>query len=132
MKSHWVIFTPITLLMILIPACGSTPSPVGILEGHVTIGPLVPVVKEGMPEPTPATEVYAARQIVVLRERDGKEIARFEIDPLGNYRGELPVGTYLVDINHIGIDSAKGFPKTVEIHPHQTSRLDVEIDTGIR
>jgi len=29
----------------------------GVLEGHVTIGPLVPVVRVGEPEPTPNPEV---------------------------------------------------------------------------
>jgi hypothetical protein len=113
-------------------ACSAAPKEIGILEGHVTIGPLEPVAQEGVPEPTPAPEVFALRKIVVLRERDGKEVAELEIDREGHYWGELPVGTYVVDINHLGIDFAKGFPMTVEIKPDQVTRLDVDIDTGIR
>jgi hypothetical protein len=120
------------LFVLLVAACVPESQETGILEGHVTIGPLVPVVQEGVPEPTPAPEVYAARQIVVVRERDGKEVARFEINAKGNYKGELPVGTYEVDINHLGIDSAKGFPKVVEIVANRVTRVDVDIDTGIR
>ena len=120
------------LLVLQLVACAPATLVTGTLEGHVTIGPLVPVVQEGVPEPTPAPEVYAARQIVVVRERDGKEIVRLTIDAEGNYRGELPVGTYVVDINHLGIDSAEGFPMTVEIVPDQVTRIDVDIDTGIR
>lgn len=120
------------LISLFVAACELGPQKTGSLEGHITIGPLVPVVQEGVAEPTPAPEVYAARQIVVQRERDGKEVARFEIDPEGNYKGELPVGTYVVDINHLGIDSASGFPKVVEIIANQVTRVDVDIDTGIR
>jgi hypothetical protein len=37
-----------------------------------------------------------------------------------------------VDINHAGIDRAKDLPRPVEIHSGEVTRLDVEIDTGIR
>ena len=45
--------------------------------------------------------------------------------------GELPVGTYVVDINRLGIDSAEGLPMQIEIIADQVMRLDVDIDTGI-
>ena len=42
------------------------------------------------------------------------------------------LASYLVDINHTGIDFSKGLPTSVEILPNETTRLDVQIDTGIR
>jgi hypothetical protein len=108
------------------------PKATGILEGHVSIGPLVPVLREGEPEPTPAPEIYAGRQIVVFSSDGRREITRVEIDGQGNYRVTLPAGSYLVDINHAGIDSAAGLPAEVEILAGQITRLDVDIDTGIR
>ena len=111
--------------------CSLGPKATGTLEGHVSIGPLVPVLREGEPEPTPAPEVYASRQIVVFSS-GGREITRVEIDGQGNYRVALPAGSYLVDINHAGIDSAAGLPAEVEIMAGQTTQLDVDIDTGIR
>jgi hypothetical protein len=113
-------------------SCAPVTRETGVLEGHVTIGPLVPVVREGEPEPTPAPEVYASRQIVVYAQDGQTEVARVQIDGRGNYRVELPAGTYVVDINHVGIDSSKDLPKTVEIKPGEATRLDVDIDTGIR
>jgi hypothetical protein len=110
----------------------ATPQATGILQGHVTIGPLVPVQREGIPDPTPAPEVYAARQIVIFSPDGNTEIARADINPQGNYSVELPTGEYLVDINHLGIDFAAGFPATVNIHSDRTTVLDVDIDTGIR
>jgi hypothetical protein len=104
----------------------------GVLQGHVLIGPLTPVQRVGQPEPTPAPEVYAARQIVVY-QADGKtEVARLKIDSQGNYRVELPPGTYVVAINRGGIDRGAGLPATIQITAGQTSTLDISIDTGIR
>ena len=119
-------------LMLFVTSCVPVPGETGVLQGHVTIGPLVPVVQEGVPEPTPAPEVYASRQIVIYASDGQTEVARVQIDGKGNYRVTLPVGTYVVDINHAGIDMAKELPKTVEIVGGETTRLDVDIDTGIR
>ena len=119
-------------LILLLASCAPSPRETGVLQGHVTIGPLVPVVREGEPEPTPAPEVYASRQIVIYAADGQTEVTRVQIDAQGNYRVELAVGTYAVDINHAGIDIGKELPKTVEIESGQVTRLDVDIDTGIR
>jgi hypothetical protein len=122
----------LVVIITVLYGCVSSPHETGILEGHVTIGPLVPVLREGEVEPTPAPEVYAAREIVVF-DKDGRtEFARLKIDPSGNYRVELPVGTYVVDINRIGIDTAKDLPKEIKIESQIVTKLDIDIDTGIR
>ena len=120
------------LAVLIATGCSATGIEMGMLEGHVTIGPLVPVVREGELEPTPAPEVYAARQIVIYSENGQKEIARAEIDAEGHYQAPLPVGIYMVDINRIGIDSAAGLPAEVKIFAGAVTILDIEIDTGIR
>jgi hypothetical protein len=125
-------FGLIILFLISLTACHPGPEEYGGLEGQVKIGPLVPVLREGEEAPTPAPEVYAAREIVVYKKNGVTEFARLEIDPKGMYQGELPVGVYLIDINRIGIDSAAGLPKEIEIKPNIVTRLDIEIDTGIR
>lgn len=119
-------------LVLLLVACVAQPQETGTLEGHVTIGPLIPVSQAGVPDPTPAPEVYAARQIVILTADGQREVARVQVGPDGTYRVTLPVGSYLVDINHIGIDAAAGLPATIEIASQQVTRLDIDIDTGIR
>lgn len=126
----WVGLLLATLLAIA--ACGQQPVESGTLEGHVSIGPLAPALREGELPPTPSAEVYAARQIVIYEANGRSESTRLEIDAAGNYRVELPVGTYVVDINRIGIDSADGLPKEIEITANTTVRLDIDIDTGIR
>jgi len=93
---------------------------------------VVPVVQEGQAEPTPAPEVYSSRQIVVYAQDGQTEVARAQIDGRGNYRVTLAAATYVVDINHAGIDVAKELPKTVRIAGGETTCLDADIDTGIR
>jgi hypothetical protein len=130
--TRFVLCAFLLLFSLLFTGCSPGPEEIGVLQGHVTIGPLVPVVREGESEPTPGPEVYGAREIVVLRESGGDEIARVKIDEEGEYQTTLPVGRYLVDINHLGIDSAAGFPKLIEIRADSITVIDVDIDTGIR
>jgi hypothetical protein len=121
----------VLLLVLLVPACSAVPQETGTLAGHVSLT-MAPVLREGVPEPTPAPEAFAVRQVVVWRQDGRKEVARAQIGPQGNYQVQLPVGTYRVDINHVGMDQGLDLPQTVEIHPGHTTRLDIRIDTGIR
>ena len=124
--------TIILAIALILCSCMPTPKRFGTLEGHVTIGPLSPVVRVGEPEPTPSPEIYRDREIVIYL-KDGKtEFARLKLDDQGNYRAELPVGTYVVDINHLGIDMSKDLPKVIEIREGEITSLDIDIDTGIR
>jgi hypothetical protein len=118
--------------ILLLSACTSVAPESGILEGHVSIGPLTPVQQEGVPTPTPWPGLYSGRSIVIFDLHAEKEIARAAIDAQGNYRITLPIGLYIVDINHVGIDMGVDLPALVVIDPHQTTKLDIEIDTGIR
>jgi hypothetical protein len=120
------------LLMVLFSACRPRITGVGILFGHVTIGPLVPVLREGETEPTPSPEMFAQREVVILDARGKKEIKRVQVDASGSYQIELPSGVYTVDINRIGIDTAAGLPAQIEIRPDEVVQLDISIDTGIR
>ncbi|MGB2963646.1 MAG: hypothetical protein WBB69_06635 [Anaerolineales bacterium] len=102
------------------------------MEGQVNIGPLVPAMREGEDPPTPAPEVYAAREIVVYKKNGKTEFTRLQLDSTGWYQGKLPVGTYVIDINRIGIDSADNLPMQITISTNSVTTLDIKIDTGIR
>ena len=132
MKRYLNCLMVLTLGVSVLVACTKSPHEQGVFEGHVTIGPLVPVVREGVLEPTPDPEVYAAREVVVFKEDSKTEFARLKIDASGDFQAELPVGTYVVDINHIGVDTAKDLPKEIVITNQGVTRLDIDIDTGIR
>jgi hypothetical protein len=124
-----------TLLLVLLiscTACALGQKEFGVLEGQVSIGPLVPAVQAGEPDPTPAPEVYAARNIVVFKKTGVTEYMLLEIDSTGRYHAELPAGIYTIDINHLGIDRADNLPLEITIIPDQITVLDINIDTGIR
>lgn len=128
----WIGIMLFVAVAALTSGCLSRTSQTGHLKGHVTIGPLVPVLREGETEPTPSPEMYAERQVVIYNARGSKVLQLVQIDSSGEYGVELPAGTYTVDINHIGIDSAAELPAQIEIEPGKTVRLDIAIDTGIR
>lgn len=117
-------------VLLLAAACARNDT--GTLEGQVTIGPLVPGLQEGQPQPTPRPEDYGAREIVILNGNGVGEVARVSIDPQGFYRIVLLPGLYQVDINHAGSDRAQGLPRTITIVAGETTRFDVDIDTGMR
>jgi len=103
----------------------------GILQGTVTIGPITPVERPGEKPPMPP-EVYEARKIMVYDRSGKKLIEQVDINSEGRYVAHLKPGTYTVDINHIGMDSSDDVPQQVEIQLGITTRLDIDIDTGIR
>lgn len=120
------------ILAISVAACSPANLQTGILRGRVTIGPLIPVVGPGVEEPTPGPEVFAGRKVVIFDGKGKRELQQVAIQDDGNYQVELPVGVYVVDINHLGIDHAAGLPKEIEIMANQVTELDIDIDTGIR
>ncbi len=104
----------------------------GTLQGHVSIGPLLPVQRVGEATPTVPPEAYAARQIVVF-QADGKTvITKLTPDKDGNYRVDLAPGTYVVGMMRVGIDRARDLPATITIESGKATNLNIDIDTGIR
>lgn len=99
----------------------------GIIQGLVSIGPITPVEKPPVPP-----EVYEARKIMVYDKSGKNLIKQIDIDGEGRYVANLKPRIYIIDINHIGIDSSDDVPKQVEIQSGITIRLDIDIDTGIR
>ena len=132
MSNTLIRFGLLFFLLVFTASCAQAPVEFGVLQGQVSIGPLVPVMREGENPPTPAPEVYAAREIVVYKKNGVTEYTRLAIGPTGLYRGDLPVGVYVIDINRIGIDSADNLPLEITISANSTYTLDISIDTGIR
>jgi uncharacterized protein (DUF2141 family) len=119
-------------ITLVVAACACAAQERGTLTGHVTIGPLQPVQREGEPAPTPSPEVYAAWKIMVYTLDMRKEVARAAIDDEGRYAVELHPGTYTVMAEQA---TGGGFAQqthTVGIAAGQTTQQDIDIDTGIR
>ena len=97
----------------------------------VTIGPISPVEQPGDKPPVPP-EVYEARKVMIYESSGNKLIREVDLGQEGYYSTTLKPGTYIVDINHAGIDSSPDVPRKIEISSGETVELDIDIDTGIR
>jgi len=69
---------------------------------------------------------------MIYKQNGADLVEEVDIDCDGRYRIELLPGTYVVDINNTGIDRSPDVPSEVEINSNLTTRLDIDIDTGIR
>ena len=102
----------------------------GYLEGEVEIGPLCPVEPCNLSQDQ-IEQAYMARKIVIYTLDKATTVSTISLDSSGKYRIALARGSYIVDINRIGIDSAN-LPDEVTIRTGEITELDIQIDTGIR
>jgi hypothetical protein len=68
----------------------------------------------GTPRPTPPG-VYSARKVMVYDWDRIKLIRQVDLSDSGHYRVDLKPGTYVIDINHAGIDRSSEVPKQIRI-----------------
>ncbi|UCG54120.1 MAG: hypothetical protein JSV32_05840 [Dehalococcoidia bacterium] len=134
MKLNALLIAAVILVLLLI-GCSNTPEK-GLLQGKVNIGPISPVEQPGQTT-TLRCDVYAARKILIYDKIGNKLLMQVDIEcnseeNYTRYRVELEPGSYMVDINRIGVDSSSDVPKQIEILSGITVRLDIDIDTGIR
>ncbi len=101
----------------------------GYVAGHVDIGPFCPVEREDEPCKIPP-EAYSSRMVIVY-ESDGSTVnVTGKIDGKGDYNIPLNPGKYFIQIEPAGIRAGEKQP--VVIKSFETSRIDFDIDTGIR
>jgi hypothetical protein len=136
-----------TALLALVIACHSPTSPTdgksagaggsaaehGRLSGIVTIGPNCPgPERDGTPCPTPPS-AYAARKIQVWNAEKTNLLFTVDIDSQGSYLIDLAApATYMIDVKPNGTDRTSDLPKSIDIHANGVTRVDVNIDTGLR
>jgi len=61
----------------------------GFLEGQVTIGPLTPVERVGVPTPTPSAQVCTSRGLTIYAQDGATEVTSFQFQPDCSYRVSL-------------------------------------------
>jgi hypothetical protein len=107
-----------------------------LLQGAVTIGPIWPVEQPGENPPVPP-EVFSSRYLIIYDE-SGKRLVRevyftqIAQSAMGYYTAQIAPGTYVIDINHLGVDTADNLPVTITVTEDETVTIDINIDTGIR
>lgn len=109
-------------------------TPVGYLEGKVTIGPLRPAQRVDDPARPVPSEVYAAYPVKIFKSDGATWVADVNVQADGTYRIALAPGTYVVALARMGIHfgRSRDVPKTITIASDQTVRLGIDIDTGMR
>jgi hypothetical protein len=111
----------------------TTDTKTGSIEGRVTIGPLRPgPVRADQTEPEVPPELFASHKLVILSP-DGKTIIiESKLDSKGNYKVDVPAGTYLVDVQPHDIGMGNFTAQSVVVEAGKTVRHDIDIDTGMR
>jgi len=101
----------------------------GELIGKVIRGPISPVMTKDMPsQSVPASGI----KLIILTSKR-KQITSVMTDAQGEYRISLPPGTYRIETTSLaGIEFTKDLPAIVNITEGRKTRLDINIDTGIR
>lgn len=116
----------LALALCSLPACSAETSGGGIIEGHVSRGPIMPVCRDGVP----CDGVYADAKIVV-KDKAGAVAARATADRNGDFKVGVRAGAFAV-----GVDVSGPFPSCSQVDivvvDGATVRADVDCDTGIR
>jgi len=138
MKNWWRILLLVGALAgsLLLISCQTGGPETVLLQGAVTIGPISPVERPGENPPVPA-EVFSSRYLIIYDESGQRLVREVYFTQIGNgatgyYTTQIAPGTYVVDINHLGMDRADGLPVKITVSADETVTIDVNIDTGIR
>jgi hypothetical protein len=106
----------------------------GFLEGKISIGPLCPVETDP-PQPgcLPTAETYKAYPVSIWTSNARRKLDQINPSLDGSYKVELAPGNYLIklDKEQHAIGSSN-LPFEVSIISRKETKLDINIDTGIR
>lgn len=117
-------------LAVIVAACGATPSPPedSGIDGIVFIGPLCPVVQEGVPCPDAPYEAS-----IRVQRPSGEVVATVRAAKDGRFRVNLAPGEYVLE----PLPPNEGAPPyaspvTVEVDAHVFTPVTISYDSGIR
>ncbi len=112
-------------------ACGGNEAaaPTSGIEGQVLLGPVCPVLREGIPCPD---QPYQATIVVWNAERT-KKLDTFTTDEEGRFRVALAPGEYYIDPRPPDSGGPPtGIPQTITVPQNRFARISIEYDSGIR
>lgn len=98
------------------------------VNGHVTVGPMCPVMRTDQPCPD---RPYQAT--LVVRNTSGALIARIESTAEGAYMLPLPPGKYVMEPQTTAaVRLPSAGPQAFEVHSSAWTTVDIAFDSGIR
>lgn len=98
----------------------------GIISGKVTRGPVCPAEREDICKPSPVEGIK-----VVISDLSGQEVKSVITDKAGEYNVTLAPGKYKVSFIS-GLRFRRDRPDIIEVITGEETRLDFQIDTGVR
>jgi hypothetical protein len=118
------------LLLLSVGGCGAETAQHsgdgGAIAGLVTLGPIMPVCREGVP----CDGVYKGAK-VLIRDKNGKAATRVVADDNGEFRAEVPAGAYTVEIE-VGNMLPSCSSATAMVVVRETVSVKIDCDSGIR
>ena len=103
----------------------------GFMEGHLKIVWMRAVERsDEMPRAEVAPESYAQYPLIILTEKEKKEVARVTADESGNYRVALTPGAYILDVQNRRAQRIHANPQSFTVTANQTIRVDLSIFIG--
>ena len=123
----------VSSLFFFVPFLGSAQAPAaGTLQGHFKIISLETVKAADGDVPTVTPQTYLDYPLAVLNSDGKQQVATVTADAQGNFRLTLPPGSYILDIQNHARKHVRAKPVPFTITANQTSRVDMEMDTGVR
>ncbi|MCE9642960.1 MAG: Gmad2 immunoglobulin-like domain-containing protein [Candidatus Andersenbacteria bacterium] len=113
-----------------LPSVSATPVTTGILQGTMTIGPICASGQTGA-ACAPSVKMFADRPITVSSSDQSLLIATIVPGPNGVFAQELPAGKYYISMLPQILGSITGVPATVTITAGKTTKLNIDVNTGI-
>ena len=124
----------VLILVGLVGIASISAAPQGFLEGHLKIVSGRPVQPDdentAIETPTMAAGNYADYPLIVLTQRERKEVTRIIADKGGNYRVALAPGDYVLDVEGRVARRLHVRAQPFTIVPNETVHVDMTITTG--
>lgn len=113
------------------PCPSATVAATGTIKGKVTVGPICPVERPGVPCPVPP-EAYTSREVILYLADGTTVVKRMHFATDGTYHFDVSPGIYVLDTPRQIIGGSKDLPKTLSVKSGKTLEVNFSIDTGIR
>jgi len=129
---HRLLSTALTFAIALSTAVSAQAPATGVLQGHLKIISLETAKPADGSVPTATPQTYLEYPLAVLTADGKQQIASITADTQGNFRAELPPGSYLLDIENRVRKHVRAKPVPFTVTANQTVHVNMEMDTGVR